>query len=356
VTPPQPRHLASEPAARTRPAPPREAGEPLFLGAPDRAGWIRLASSLLGWIAEGAGDDLPDVAGTLNSELPPFRFRVGLNVHSLDGLTETLRATIERLDAGAGALLGESGAFHWPEGSTRWGWLRRGGPAWDWSRWGLRPDWQADAANRDRLSRDLQGVGCATWVLTGMESPRGAWQEGGAVAIEVGSPTEALAALYARGVPIDLGPWYAGRGTRIVDFARPAKPPGADPAARLRDLADALRRARSRHSASVPGPVGAGINDRSQRIAPANGPAHEPLRDPRRPDRPPGRRPGINPRGDEPPRRDRGLPPTGGGLRPCRAGPHRDSPRLRRLPTDHPVRPHRGDHGDREPLQRPRRG
>lgn len=243
-------------------------GEPLFLGAPDRAGWIRLASSLLDWIAADTGEGIADVAGTLNAKLPSFRFRVGMSVQNLGGLSEALRAAIERLDSGADALLGEAGAFHWPGESARWGWLRRGGPAWDWSRWGLRPDWQADANDRDRLSRDLQGVGCATWVLTGMESPRGAWQEGGAVAIEVGSPPEALAALYARGVPIDLAPWYAARGARTVDFARPARPSTPDHAARLRDLADALRRARSLHSSVAPAPAAAEIDDdRPRRIA-----------------------------------------------------------------------------------------
>lgn len=237
--------------------------EPIFLGADDRAGWIRLASALLDWASGAESDDVLDVAGTLNVGLPTFRFRVGLCVRDFGGLRRTLQATIGRLDAGDGSLLGESGAFHWPGESRRWGWLHRGGTAWDWSRWGLRPDWRADAS--DRGGR-LQGAGCATWVLTGMERPRGAWQEGDAVAIEAGSPGIALAALYARGVPIDLGPWYAGRGTRPVDFARPpGSRGGLDLRAKLKELSDALQRARSRRSVGTPAAAG-GLRDRPRRF------------------------------------------------------------------------------------------
>jgi acyl transferase domain-containing protein/phosphopantetheinyl transferase (holo-ACP synthase) len=98
--------------------------EAVLLGAPDRAGWLAVASALLGWLERGSNAETPikDLAYTLSAGQPRFAFRVGFVVRSADELRNRLRVAIERLsNPGCGGIRDASGTYFWDDQSAAGG-------------------------------------------------------------------------------------------------------------------------------------------------------------------------------------------------------------------------------------------
>lgn len=95
---------------------PRWESEAILLGAPDRAAWLALARALLDWLERDPAASLKDVAYTLNTGQPPYPFRVGLVVRSLDDLKTRLSALVPVLaDPACRRVRDARGAYFWDD-------------------------------------------------------------------------------------------------------------------------------------------------------------------------------------------------------------------------------------------------
>jgi len=90
--------------------------EAILIGAPDRRGWVELATALLGWLDHGRNAEIPlkDLAYTLNDGQGPFAVRVGLVVRSTADLRDRLRAAVARLaDPSCASVRDAKGTYFW---------------------------------------------------------------------------------------------------------------------------------------------------------------------------------------------------------------------------------------------------
>jgi acyl transferase domain-containing protein/phosphopantetheinyl transferase (holo-ACP synthase) len=92
--------------------------EAILLSAPDRAGLVRRAQSLLAWLDHEPSALVPlkDLAFTLNTEAPGGTCRLGLVVDSTAALVDRLRATIEKLrNPTCNAIRDARGVYYWDQ-------------------------------------------------------------------------------------------------------------------------------------------------------------------------------------------------------------------------------------------------